>query len=116
MHGVPKDLDLSHFVGKTLIQLGIGEFQVQFNFHPHSNISVEDDWELYDSYGSVVDRSVPNDQRAEYRLHRLLGQEVVGWQIDPPRSFSLRFANDLVLRVFDNSRQHESFSIDGTYV
>jgi hypothetical protein len=41
----------------------------------------------------------------------LLGQLVVSSQIDPPRSFSLRFGNGLVLRVFDNSPQYESFSI-----
>jgi hypothetical protein len=40
-----------------------------------------------------------------------LGQLVIGSQIDPPRSFSLWFANGLVLRVFDSSRQYESFSI-----
>lgn len=111
MHGVPLDLDLSYFVGKTLTQVSIGEFQVQFAFHPEGIVSVEGDWELRDSTGSLVDRSGPNDERTEYRLHRLLGQDVARWEIDPPTSFSLTFANGLVLRVFDNSTQYESFSI-----
>lgn len=34
MYGLPKDLDLSFFVGTTLIQLGIGEHQIAFVLHP----------------------------------------------------------------------------------
>jgi hypothetical protein len=40
MYGVPADLDLSRFKGAVLIQLSIGEFQVQFHFHPVGTISV----------------------------------------------------------------------------
>ena len=111
MYGVPKNLNLSPFLGRTLIQLGIGEFQVQFVFHPEGNISVEGDWELRDADGSLVDRSISNDKRPEYRLHRLLGHEVARWEIEPPTSLSLSFTNGCVLRIFDNSKQYESFSI-----
>jgi hypothetical protein len=111
MHGVPEDLDLSIFVNKTLALVGIGEFQMSFHFHPDGLLTVEGDWELIGEDGSVVDRSIPNEERTELRVQRLLGQLVVSSQIDPPRSFSLRFGNGLVLRVFDNSPQYESFSI-----
>ena len=84
---------------------------MSLHFHPDGLLTIEGDWELIAEDGSVVDRSIPNGQRAELRVHRLLGQLVMGSQIDPPRSFSLRFGNGLVLRVFDNSPQYESFSI-----
>lgn len=111
MHGVPKDLNLSQFVGKTLVQLGIGEFQVQFRFQPEGNVSVEGGWELRDDDGMLIDRSLPNGERTGFYIHRLLGQEVVRWEIAPPTSFALGFSNGLVLRVFDNSKEYESFSI-----
>jgi len=34
MCGVPADLNLERFVGAMLIQIGLGESQIQFHFHP----------------------------------------------------------------------------------
>ena len=96
MHGVPQNLDLSPFIGATLIQLCLGEFQIQFRFHPECcGISVEG-----------------------YRLHVILGKTVEGYAVNPPRSFSLRFETGHLLTVFDGSEQYESFSISpgGIYV
>ena len=84
MYGVPKDLNLNFLVGGKLTGILLGEFQLQFLFHPESNVSVEGDWELVAPDGSIVDTSTKNLERAEYRLHRLLGQDVVGWAVDPP--------------------------------
>ena len=111
MYGVPKDLNLTQFIGQTLIQIPIGEFQIQFHFHRGGIVSVEGDWELANSEGALIDRSMENANRPAYHVHRLLGQDVVAFTIDAPRSFSLQFANGLALRVFDNSRAYESFSI-----
>jgi hypothetical protein len=52
MYGVPKDLDLSRFRGDSLIQIAIGEFQIQFHFGSRSSIAVEGDWELKDQSGN----------------------------------------------------------------
>jgi hypothetical protein len=111
MYGVPKNLDLSIFKDASLEQVAIGEFEIQFRFHPEGYVSVEGDWKLFDSAGRVLDHGMENKNRTEYRLHRLLGQRVIGFGLDPPTSFSLRFANDLTLQVFDNSDKYESFSI-----
>ena len=111
MHGVPKDLDLSIFRGKTLTLVGIGEHAVYFHFHPEGLLSVEGTWEVLSSEGTVIDQSMEHADRSEYRVHRLLSHDVVGSELDPPSSFSLRFSNGYVLRVFDDSEQYESFSI-----
>lgn len=111
MYGVPENLDLSHFIGKKLVQIPIGEFQIQFHFSPFGKISVEGGWELVDLKGSVVDQYMENASRSAYHVHRLLGQDVAAFEIDAPRSFSLTFTNGLVLRVFDDSAAYESFSI-----
>ena len=111
MYGVSTNLNLSFLIGRPLTMVGLGEFQVQFHFHPEGCVSVEGDWELLGPDSVSIDRSMKNAERAAYRLHRLLGQEVAAFDVDPPRSFSLKFSNGLVLRVFDNSKQYESFSI-----
>lgn len=120
MHGVPADLPLAMFENATLIQVCLGEFQLQFHFQtgesawPGPNgpeISVEGGWELRDGSGGIVDSSHPNAERESYRLHRLLGWQVVRTEVDPPRSFALEFDGGHVLRVFEDSEQFESFSI-----
>ncbi len=119
MYGVPHDLDLSRFVGATLIQIGLGEFQVEFHFQAADSagsegmlyIGVEGHWELRDRFGSIVDSAEPNSGRESYHLHRLLGRAVAGTAVDAPRSFALRFASGEELRIFDSSDQYESFSI-----
>jgi hypothetical protein len=111
MYGVPADLDLSRFKGALLIQLCVGEFQMDFRFHPNASISVEGRWEVRDSTGSLVDGMKPNAKRDALYIHVLLGKRVEGVSLDAPRSFSLSFETGHVLTVFDESREYESFSI-----
>jgi hypothetical protein len=120
MYGVPANLTLVMFDKATLIQICLGEFQLQFHFQnaehaePNStrpSISVEGDWELLDGSGKTVDRGQSNAEREAYRLHRLLGKRVVGTELDPPRSFALKFEGGHVLRIFDDSEKYESSSI-----
>ena len=111
MYGVPEDLDLSVFRGAALIQVALGEFQVQFHFQPDGYIGVEGHWELRDASGALVDQAVPNAEREAYRVHTLLGHTVTATQVDPPRSFTLTFHDGKTLTVFDDSEQYESFCI-----
>ena len=111
MYGVPADLDLSRFKDAVLIQLCIGEGQVQFRFHPVGTISVEGKWELRDAAGSLIDGMKPNAERDALYIHVLLGKSVDGFSLDAPRSFSLRSESGYVLTIFDDSQEYESFSI-----
>jgi hypothetical protein len=111
MYGVPADLDLSRFKEAVLIQLCIGEFQVQFHFHPIGTISVAGKWELRDAAGSLIDGMKPNAERDALYIHVLLGKSVDGFSLDAPRSFSLCFESGYVLTIFDDSGPYESFSI-----
>jgi hypothetical protein len=112
MHGVPKDLDLRRLHGATLTQICLGEFEQQFHFSkPDIHLSVEGAWQVQNSDGETVDRSLPNEQRDAYRVHRLLGRSVTGHELDPPSSFTLRFDNGWALVVFDSSKEYESFSM-----
>jgi hypothetical protein len=111
MYGVPANLDLTQFIDATLEQVCIGQFQVQFHFHPVGSIGVEGDWKLQGPDGSIVDQNQENENREVFRLHQLLGKRVVRTSVDPPRSLTLHFELGHELWVFDNSEQFESFSI-----
>ena len=111
MYGVPADLNLDEMTGATLIQLAIGEFQIQFRFMPYWEIGVEGHWEVSDFSGSIIDQARPNANRDAYRIHHLLGHQVVGAQIHAPESITLEFDNGCRLRLFDSSREFECFTI-----
>ena len=118
MHGVPIDLNLSSFEGSTLIELGVGEFQIQFRFHPEGTISVEGKWELRDPAGVMIDswarESITNHNTL--KLQSILGKVVQSYSVNAPSSFSLRFNTGHVLTILDDSDQYESFSVGGVYV
>ncbi|MCC2672621.1 MAG: hypothetical protein K0Q72_5093 [Armatimonadetes bacterium] len=111
MHGVPEDLDLRFLRGARLIQVCLGEYEIQLHFHPVGSISVEGDWDLLDVGGQQLDRRYAEGPRPPFQLHRLLGQQVVGSEVAAPEWFALRFEHGDVLRVFDRSVEYESFSI-----
>ena len=116
MYGVPADLDLTGFHGATLVQIGVAEHTLHFNFQeagpgPLRYILVEGGWEVRTAAGDIRDQVQEHATRDCYRIHRLLSQSVVSTSVDAPRSFALRFESGLELRVFDDSEQYESFSI-----
>ncbi len=111
MYHVPADLNLDRFRGAILLQISLGEHQVQFNFQPYAHISVEGLWEIRDSKDSLIDRAEPHGNREAYRIHVLLGRAVQAIRVNAPQSFVLEFDGGYRLEVFDSSKEHESFEI-----
>ena len=116
MYGVPADLDLAPFVGSSLLQIGLGQFQIQLHFAGTGgtsigSISIEAHWELYRRDGTLLDRAVEHFERECYRIHVLLGLDVSAFSLASPQSFTLSFASGHRLTVFDDSPQYESFAI-----
>lgn len=123
MYGVPADLPLQPFVGTTLNQIAIGQFQIQFQFdkpektsdggirhHPRS-ISVQGGWQLHNSSGDVIDEEQEHAARRHYRFHEIIGTEVTAYRVDSPNSFCLVMSNGHILTICDDSPHYESFSI-----
>jgi hypothetical protein len=112
LHGVPANLDLSVFQGARLDRIDLGAFIIHFRFSdPTAEIAVEGSWALLAPDGSLVDQQMEPAQRDSYRLHVLLGHEVIRSEVDAPKSFTLHFNSGHALRIADDSRQYESFSI-----
>jgi hypothetical protein len=61
--------------------------------------------------GAWIDGTVAGAERPPCRSDMLLGQRVIGTEVSAPKWFALRFDGGEVLRVFDDSQQFESFSI-----
>ena len=115
MYGVNTTLNLSNFKGAILIQVCIGQYQIQFHFHPDEVISIEGKWELRNMSGILIEYSsedniTPSDS---LHLHVLLGKSIDNYSVSFPTSFSLHFTSGYVLTIFDDSKQYESFSIGG---
>jgi hypothetical protein len=113
VHGVPPDLDLSPFIGATLERIDLGKWILHFRFamQPAGSIAVEGEWELLDHDGEVIDRQQEPSERAAYHLHHLLLQDVTAFEVHAPQWFSLTFNNGMILKVYDDSKQYESFAI-----
>jgi hypothetical protein len=117
MHGVPVDLPLTRFVGCTLDQICIGQFQLQFHFSGErgtggGSISVEGGWDLHDSASSVIDSAMKHFERKQYTLHVLLGRTVSSFSIDAPHSFQLVFDSGHRLTIYDDKEHYETFSVN----
>ena len=111
MYGVPADLPLNAFVGRDFNQIALGRFQTQFHSSGTGSIHVEGPWELRESGGELVDAWTEHEKRQMYRLHTIIDVPIVGYELDPPRSFTIVFESGHRLTVFDDTPQYEAFSV-----
>ena len=111
MYGVPADLPVQRLVGRQVNQVCLGRFDVQFHCAGTGSIHVEGRWELRDTNGVLQDAARDHHQRAAYQIHRILDVPIHRTAVDAPRSFTLFFENGLTLTIFDDSPEHESFSV-----
>jgi len=116
MYGVPADLPLDRFLGKECTLIAIGRFEIRFLFPSTGDICVYGKWEVCNDTGSVIDRRQDHESRKCYSMHNIIDSPVHRYTIDAPRSFSLDFENGYSLTVFDDSDEHESFSIQPDHI
>ena len=110
--------NLEHLCGQDLIQVAIGEYQLQFATGPArgGGISVEGRCELADAAGTMLDVWDRGKRSASFRFLELLGKTIKDVSIDSPKSFVMTFDDGRSLRFVDNSDKYESFSVGGLYV
>jgi hypothetical protein len=111
MYGVPDDLDLSGFSGLTVTRVCVDAAQVQVYFEQDHYVGIEGAWELIDSGGQIVGGRSRDRTTRESKADLLVGLRVLGNAVSPPDWFELRFDNGTTLKVYDDSEQYESFSI-----
>ena len=107
---------LSHLRSAEVTQICIGPHDIQFNFHPRGNVSVQGRVELLDSSGNVADVWEGRTRSGMFRFPEILMSPVTQVAIDSAVSFVLTFDNKMSLRFVDDSDQYESFSVGDLYV
>jgi hypothetical protein len=112
MRGVLPNLPLDGFVGRAFNQIALGRFQIQFRSDRTGSIDVEGRWDLRKSAGELVDAWIEHEKRETYRLHAIIDVPIVGYEINPPRSFTIAFENGYRLTVFDETPKYEAFSVN----
>jgi hypothetical protein len=118
MHGLSEDLDLSFFAGETLIQIGMGAFQISFVFQG------DDPYDLAQRVSlRVHDAALPPGRiYSRHRSSRLPGGGRRLTALDQPRcrmcnphpggALRLEFSNGAPLEVDDDSTHYESYTIN----
>lgn len=108
MYGFNNPKLLSWPVGREIIQVAVGQHEVNLNFHPDGNMMVAGPWELLDPTGNVIDRSMEHASRKEFRLHVLIGPAVTGVTVESAKCMTIAFANGYLLRLADDDPRYEA--------
>jgi hypothetical protein len=111
LYGVSADVDLSFLVGATLIQVRLGQFDIQFHFHPKGEVGVQGELEFRDPSGAVLESGTPDLLHSSTMLGCLLGSVISRASACPPRSIVLRFQTGHEIELFDSSPTYECFQI-----
>ena len=104
MYGLPKDFDGNVLVGRVLEMVCFNENQVYLHFDRKTTITIE----VAFSYGSDQVIEIPVK---ESNLMESLGASVTEAHGDEHGTLSLLFDNGQTLKVYDPSKQYESYTI-----
>jgi hypothetical protein len=107
MHGLPKDFDLSVFIGKVFEQICFTENTVSFFFGDNISITVESKY----SYGKANKMVVETIPATSSSCMNFLGKTVKGATPKSDGTMNLVFEDDSKLTFVDDSKQYESYRI-----
>ncbi|HEX2378080.1 MAG TPA: DUF6188 family protein [Gaiellales bacterium] len=110
MYGLPEDLDLSFFVGTTLIQLGVGEHQIAFVLHPDVRLAVESTMRLFHPDAPTV--TIDDYRSSGGVLLPLISHDVRAASRTASGSLRLEWSTGAALEVDDDSETCESYTIN----
>jgi hypothetical protein len=109
MYGLPHDINLAFFSGKTLLQVCIGAHDLILNFDDDVCVTVTSSVACMDSSNTM--RRYDDFGAGASTLAALLNQTVVSAQGDEVGTLTLRFNNGGMLAVYDDSKEYESYTI-----
>jgi len=109
MHGLPPNLDLRFFSGRTLIQICVGENDCGLNFDDGLSIIITSAIGHFDPDAGYKKFLYFPD--AVGRVGVLLGKRVFSATGSPDGTLTLHFPSKARLEMFDDSKQYESYVI-----
>jgi Family of unknown function (DUF6188) len=111
MYGLKKEIDLSFLVGRELIQVAIGLYQVQFHFDEDVAVSVEAEFRYFDGQDEWIWRQEPSSHQIAARTVTMLGASITSLERSENGTLALMFSNGHRLTVLDSFKEHESYDI-----
>jgi hypothetical protein len=99
MHQFPPSADLQFLLGKTLGQIALDPWSIQFRFGDSGQITVEWRIEHIDPDGLTHAHDCQKRTGEPLYLHQLLLQSITAVDAEP-LCLSLTFANGAILRIF----------------
>jgi hypothetical protein len=109
VYSIPPNPDLSGIIGSPLIQICLGEHDLQFHFDSGSWMGSQAT--VQHSKNEVMLGSWGAKGLTSTSLNSLLGKSPMQWAVPNPKRLELHFENDQVLAFLDDSDQFESFQI-----
>jgi hypothetical protein len=112
MHGLPKNLDLSFFLGKTLESISFVAFNIHFGFDSGVSITVMSSFQHQqktdvENFRAGTIQSLPVMHSA---LMTLLELQVTSATGDDEATLSLDFSDGQVLRFFEDTKMYEQYT------
>ena len=109
MFGLSPDTDLNFFVGRTLIQICIGENDLILNFSENVSISMMSSIRL--TTPKLANNIFEDFKIASSAIVKLLGQSIKHAAGTSEGTLTLEFNDGDCLTIFDDSKQYESYTI-----
>jgi hypothetical protein len=104
MYGLPREFDGGFLVGRVLEMVCFAQYQVCLHFDQRITITIA-------SAFSYRTDSVVEVPLQESNLMELLGTSVSAAVGDENGTLSMQFSNSQTLRIYDTSKQYESYTI-----
>ena len=110
MYGLDKGTDLAFLLGRTLIQVCVGLYQVILNFDGDVTISIEGRFEHEPPSETRHRGGVPEAAKS---LVDLLGKEIRGVEVGDGGTLQIWFSGGDLLSLLDSNATAESYQIQG---
>lgn len=111
MYRVPKDLDIKDIIGCDLDLLGIGGYDVQLNFSGSSiKICTQGSISLLQK-NQIIATWDEEKNWSSLEFQKLLNARVESYSVPDENTLEIKFKDDLVLQIHDDSDQYEAMQI-----
>jgi hypothetical protein len=110
LYDLPEHSELEFLIGKELIQVGVGQFQVQLHFSEDLSIAVESSLEARAIDGTVVEQWQPDAPFSGQFLFSMFGKEITNYELLPENGLKLILGTSAEISI-GTTDDYESYSI-----
>lgn len=109
---IPDDFDLTPLVGAELLQVCLGEYQIQLQFEkPDLSCHIEGGGKVSLESGDRSSELFHGKWTTSHGLEQLVGMPLTAWSRRSPNQFTLTFTSGAVLVFETQESQYEDFTV-----